>query len=229
MVNNSQVKCLFCESKSSCFKELTNDELEKAGKGKLEVKYKKGEIIAKQGTFATNIQFLKKGLVKLYLETDTGNNVNINFIPEGNLIGLPSLYGNSFKYSVSAVTECIVCAIDINTFREMILTNGKFAEEVINTLNSCTQYTYDKLISLTQKQLNGRLADAFLHFSNNVFQSKKFKLEIPRKDLADFTGMSVMSVVRVLKELRKDGIIKEDNGSVEILDEEKLVQISRNG
>ena len=87
--------CKACTNKSSCFRKLTEEQLELIDKNRLEVSYKKGETILKQGSFASSILYLKKGLLKLYIEGKNDKNLIISIIPEGNLIGLPSLYGDS--------------------------------------------------------------------------------------------------------------------------------------
>ncbi|PLX03100.1 MAG: hypothetical protein C0594_11085 [Marinilabiliales bacterium] len=221
--------CLYCGAKATCFTKLTDEELIVTGESRVEIKYKKGEIITKQGSFASNILFLKEGLVKLYLETEGDHDFILNFYNAGKLIGLPSLYDTIVSYSVAAVEDCVVCSIDIGTFRNLVMENGKFAAEIINTINHCTQFSFDKMVSLTQKQLNGRLADAFIYFSKYVFDSQKFKLNISRKEMADFTGMSTISVIRILKDFNKDGLVVYNNGYYEIPDMKRLEQISAVG
>jgi CRP/FNR family transcriptional regulator len=77
--------------------------------------------------------------------------------------------------------------------------------------------------------MNGRVAEAILYLSENIFKSNKFKMILTRKDLADYTGMSVMSVVRTLKKLKDEKIIEDEKGFLEIIDGKLLKQISLKG
>ena len=52
----------------SCFDLLTQEEKELVDTRSVLVNYKKGEMVCKQGSFASHIMYLEKGLVKIYLE-----------------------------------------------------------------------------------------------------------------------------------------------------------------
>lgn len=231
MSSSQLIKCLECDKKSLCFQQLTEDELKLTNENKVQIRFKKGEIISKQGSFVTHIMYLKEGFAKVYKETDSENNLILDIIPDGKLIGLTSLFNNDniARFSVSALTDTVICSIDRNIIEKLIYKNNKFAKTVIASLNGEALHFYDKMASLTQKQMNGRVADALIYLSNNIFQSNKFKMILSRKDLAEFTGMSTMSVVRTLKVLRQEGIIENENGAIEIKKPDLLKKISQNG
>jgi len=222
--------CVACKNKSSCFEKLSIPELEFVDTKRVEIKYKKGEVIAKQGSFVTHILFVKDGLTKMYMEVNDEHNLILNLFPKGSLIGLPSLYNsNVAQYSVSAIEDTVICAIDKQVFEKLIVENGEFATYVISTINNCTFYNFDKILSLTQKHHAGRLAEALLFISGNIYHDNKFKLSLSRKDLAEYTGMSVISVVRILKDLNNDGIISSTGKTIEIVDVSRLERISESG
>lgn len=231
MSSTNVANCIFCQSKSECFKKLGNDELGLVDQSKVEISFKKKEIIAKQGVFASHVMFVKQGLVKLYMEGDSGHNdVIVNFFPPGEVIGLSSVYGNStFDFSVSAVEDSTLCLIEINVVRNLILTNGEFASQLIRRINETTLFTYRLLYDMTNRQMNGRIASALLHLAKEVFKAKRFKMTLSRKDLAEFTGMSTMSAIRVLNDLKSDGVISDIDGYIEILNIDTLEMISRTG
>ena len=225
------IKCAECKEKSLCFKQLNKDELRLTNENKVQIHFKKGEIISKQGSFVTHIMYLKNGYAKVYKETDINSNLILDIIPQGKLIGLTSLFNkdNIARFSVAALDNTVVCSIDRNTIEKLIHQNSQFAKTVIASLNEESLQFYDKMASLTQKQMNGRVADALIYLSENIFKSNKFKMILSRKDLADFTGMSMMSVVRTLKELKTDGIIEDEKGFIDIKNINTLKQISIKG
>ena len=59
-----------------------------------EMEYEQGEVIAKQGTIAPHVMFLKSGLVKLYLEHH--NRKQPLCIEKTGFIGLESMYNDKF-------------------------------------------------------------------------------------------------------------------------------------
>lgn len=226
-VNNS---CLSCPQKSLCFSTLSEQELIKIDENKVVLKYKKGEIITKQGAFVSQILYLQEGLVKVYKEINDKENLVLTIFPSGSLIGLPSLY-SSFKmeYTVSALSDSIICSMDKQLFEDFIKQNGDFAAAVISSMNNCLLYNFNRIKSLTHKQMNGRLAETILFLADSIYKSHEFKLSLSRKDLAEFTGMSVMSVVRGIKDFKESGFITDEKGVIKILNREKLMKVSASG
>ena len=53
--------------------------------------------------------------------------------------------------------------------------------------------------------------------------------KITRKNLAELSGISVESTIRILSEFKKDNIIDFEGKIIKILNQEKLLNISRNG
>ncbi|PLX05966.1 MAG: hypothetical protein C0596_15840 [Marinilabiliales bacterium] len=231
MDSDSIIKsCGECPEKSMCFNKLTNEELERIDKNKVVLKYKKGEIIAKQGAFVPQILYLQKGLVKVYKEINDTENLVLTIFPNGSLIGLPSLYSTSkMEYTVSALVDSVICAMDKQLFEDFIKQNGEFASAVISSMNSCLLYNFNRIKSLTHKQMNGRLAETILFLADSIYGSDEFKLSLSRKDMAEFTGMSVMSVVRGMKDFKESNLISDDHGYIKILNREKLMKISVTG
>ena len=219
--------CTDCDFKSSCFQQLSNDELLLANESKVQVAYKKGETILKQGSFVTHILYIKDGIVKVYRENQDNTSTIFTVQSKGNLIGLPALfYSGVFDYSVAALSESKICAIDKKVMEQLAKDNSDFVTTVIQNLNQEMSQLKEKMISLTLKQLNGRLADSLLHLANHVYMSDSFKLNLSRKDLAEFSGMSTMSVVRTLQQFIKNEIIEEQEGVLKILAKDKLEQLA---
>ena len=225
--NNS---CGFCQSKSMCFEKLSPIELELTDARRAELRYRKGEHIAKQGNFVTHVLYLKKGLIKVYMEVGNESDLILNIFSGGNFIGLPNLFNHTpLQYSVAAIEDSVVCAIDKKILEDLIQNNGEFAKSIIENINTCTLYHYKRLITASQKQLNGRMADALLHLSEIVYKASEFPMSLSRKELGELSGMSMMSAVRVIKDLEQNGVIEEKSGMIRILDKQKLENLSKYG
>jgi CRP-like cAMP-binding protein len=226
--NPSKGPSCFVENQHvSCFELLTEDEKQLIELNKLVVSYKKGETIAKQGSFASHIIFLNEGLVKVYLEGNPKDLI-LKIVPSNHLIGLPSIYdgNNRFIYSVATFSDSSVSLIDISLFKQLLRSNPQFAMKIINILNEDTALIYGRFFCLTMKQSHGRVADILLCLSQRVYKSKRFKLAISRNDLADLTGLSSESVIRIIKEFKDDGLINQDGKIIEIVDFDRLEKIS---
>jgi len=209
---------------------LTSEEKVLLDSSSVLVNYKKGEMICKQGSFASHIMYLEKGLVKIYIEGNPKDLI-LTITPQENLMGLQAIYegNNTFLYSISTYTDATVRLIDIQIFKQLLKQNSLFAFRVISIVNENTAQSYIRFFSLTQKQLHGRLADILLCLSRKIFNSESFELPISRSDLSDLTSMSTESVIRIMKDFKDDGIIDINNKSITLLDLQRLASISAKG
>ena len=62
-----------------------------------------------------------------------------------------------------------------------------------------------------------------------IYHSNEFELLLSRQDLADFSGMSKDSAIRIIKELENEGIIRAATKKISILQPETLQQIALKG
>ncbi|MBN1199596.1 MAG: Crp/Fnr family transcriptional regulator, partial [Bacteroidales bacterium] len=224
------ITCNGCGSKSVPFTKLLDDELMSMQQKRVEIEYRRGETIAKQGHHATHIFYLQDGLVKIYKEISRKDNLILSLFPSGTFMALPTLFSSDIlPYSIAAIEDSIVCSIEKKTIEAMILRNGMFAAEIIKCLNQCNLYHFDKIVSLTRKQMNGKMAELLLFVSENIYHADRFYLTLSRKDIAEFTGLSVMSVIRGIQEFKKSGLIQDSKGWIEIKEKEALRKICQSG
>ena len=222
--------CTVSDAKCICFDVLTKEEQELISKNSIEVRYKKGESICKHGTFAPHIIFLKDGLAKIFLE-GLNDSLILKIITSGNLIGLTSVMedNNVFHYSSTAYIDSTANLIDINIFRQIMKQNAKFSSSIINILCENSLQTFGRFFCLTHKQLYGRMADILLCLSERIFKDRNFVLNLSRKELAELTGMSTESVIRMLKKFKDDGIITLEGKTVNVANYDLLKKISEYG
>lgn len=222
--------CTVSLTKKDFFDTLTPAQKKLMDDNTIDIKYNKGEIICKHGTFAPYIIFLKKGLAKVYLE-GANDNLILKLAAPGSLIGLSSLSddNSTYHYTVSTYLDTEASLINIDVFRSIIKENGEFASSVICVFCNNTLQTYGRFFSFTHKQLYGRLADILLCLSERIFYKEEFSLNLSRKELGELTGMTTESVIRMLKKFRQDDLIEMDGKKLKIKNYELLLKISDYG
>ena len=224
--NDQKIKC---KGRSSCFESLSDQEMNILEQSKLVVHYKKGEIIAKQGASNSDVIYLQKGYVKLYKEYS--NTRSLSLIEQKcNFIGLYGLFvETTMQYTLVALSDVIVCSFSKNLFESLMKKNNSFALGIIKKLNTKTLNTFNNLFNSSSKQMHGRLAWALLELTQNVFKNDTLRDPVTRKDLAEFTNMSVMSVGRILREFAEEDLIELNKDHIKILEKDKLIITCKNG
>lgn len=222
--------CTISSHHCRCFDKLTSEENELLEKNSVTINYKKGEVICKQGSFVSQVMYVEKGLAKVFLDNGA-NSLVLKIIPDGNLLGLASVSQeyNTYQYSAMTYIDTVVKQIDINLFRELLNRNPAFAREVIDILSANSVQIYGRFFCLTHKQAFGRLADILLCLSERIFKSKEFDLPLSRKDLAELSGMSPETVIRILKKFNEEGLINMEGKKFTVHNYERLQQISDKG
>jgi CRP/FNR family transcriptional regulator len=214
---------------SSIFNNLSTLELELINQSRFQANYKAGEIMFKQGTPSPYFVCVTSGLAKIYIE-GFGKNLILALVKPIDYIFGPGIYvDNRHYYSASAVEDSSACLVDVSVFKKLIRENPDFAEEFLKRVSLQSIFNFEQIISLTQKQMHGRIADVLFYLTEKIYCANPFTLTISRQDLADLSGMSKESAIRILKEFKEEGILTVRGNLVEILNLKQLRQISSTG
>jgi CRP/FNR family transcriptional regulator len=224
------ISCESCNERSPLFSLLSIEELKIMNANRFEVIFNTGENIVKQGTSASHMIMITSGMAKLYLEGFDKKNLLLEIISPWQLFGGPGIFTDyRYHYSVSALVETSACFIAIENMRKVMRTNPDFSEALLKNCSRGGVSNFERLISLTQKQMHGRLADVLLYLSEKIYASKHFSLNITRQEIGEMSNMTKESATRILKEFEHAGIIKLETKEVTINDMEKLNQLSLHG
>ncbi len=222
--------CTVSMHRCRCFDKLTEEQKAYMDAKSVVISYKKGEVVCKKGSFASHVMYMETGLAKVFID-DGVNTLVLKIVPEGTLFGLSSISEehNTFQYSVMAYIDSEIRQIEIGVFREMVMQNPVFAREVIETFSSNSSQINGRFFCLTHKQSYGRLADILICLSDRIFKKTDFDLPLSRKELAELSGMSPETVIRMLKKFDEDGLIEVNGKSLSIKDYTRLKRISETG
>lgn len=222
-------KC-FDEGEESIFNCLTTEELDLLVKEKRHIHFNAGETILKQNTSASHIVCIKSGLAKILSEGDGNKNLILKLVTTHSILTGGGLFVDEVRnFTVQAITEIECCFIDSDKIYELVSRNSQFAFELLKLNNRQNIQMLNNLVGITQKYMPGRVADLLLYLKNEIFLSNSFNTRLSRQELADMTGMTMESFIRILKEFKSSDIISVDGGNIHILDEESLIKISRKG
>ncbi len=222
-------KCRLCGFKSSAASHLKCEELDTLGKNCALAEFKPGDIIFKQNALSSNVIYIRTGFVKIHMQGPERETI-LKISKAPTYLGLPTTFGDRVNnYSATALSELTACFIDINAFRDFIYQNGNFAYEIILELCRNELGHFHRCVNLTQKQLNGRIADALLFMANEIFQKDEFELILNRNELSDLVHSSRESVSRVLTQFHEEKLIDLQTKHIHLLNRKSLEMISRNG
>ncbi|MGD9931027.1 MAG: Crp/Fnr family transcriptional regulator [Mangrovibacterium sp.] len=230
--NCKRACCLKCfpEEEASIFKTLTADELEYLTACKQSIIFNSGETIIKQNTSSTYFVCIKEGMAKVVAESMKGKNVILRLVSSHSLVTAGGVVSDDIRhFTVTAITRVECCFIDSSKLQQLIERNSRFSYELLKYNNKQNIQMLNTLVGLTQKYMPGRVADTLLYLKNNIYQANPFNCNLNKQELAEMSGMTKESFIRSLKELELSGIVRQNKRQIEIVKEDDLMLISKNG
>lgn len=225
----TKTNCNDCSERANCFIQRTKNAEKFYELQKTHISYKKGETLIKEGIQVTNITYIIDGLVKVYIESPE-KNIIIKLLKSDDFIGLTSLFGDdTYYFSASALKETSTCSIDREAIKDLVTQCCDFSRELSNWYCKNYNIMLTKCLNLGLRQLNGKLANTLLYLNREEFKSIDIFSYISRKDLAELSGMSMESVVRILSEFNDEKIIEVKGKKIEIRDMERVKILNQKG
>jgi CRP-like cAMP-binding protein len=225
----TKTDCNNCLEKTNCFVQRTKKIDEFFNLEKKHITYRKGETVIKEGTRVTEIFYVLDGFVKVYIEGPE-RNIIIKLLNSHDFIGLTSLFGDdTYYFSATALKETRVCSIDRESIKNLATQCCEFSRELSNWYCENYNIMLTKCLNLGLRQLHGKLANTLLYLNREKFKTTDIFSYLSRKDLAELSGISMESVVRILTEFSNDKIVELKGKKIEIINLELLKEISKKG
>jgi CRP/FNR family transcriptional regulator len=228
--NNTLISCQECSTHFEGFETLSFHQFEAFKSSHCKVSYSKGETILKEGTMVTHLVCLKKGFAKVHVQGCSTRKIILRIIKAGDFIVSPGIFDDNINhFSVTAITDCEICLISLKAFEEAFQENTDFAKKIMKQNHQNIQTLYNQLVSLSHKKMTGRVAETLLYLSQSVYESNVFFTTLSRQELADMSGVSKESLIRILKDLKESGIVVSDGHKFHIHSPSSLLTISKVG
>lgn len=220
----------FCDINAPCFQALSPEEMELIQSSKAQVKFRKGDNLTKQGALASYVLFMAKGLAIQYVEGDNNKSFNLRIIKAGEFLGLSSIFStNTFNYSSVAINDCHLILVEKAAILQVIGHNGNFGLSLVRRYTEQNNNIIETLRSVLYKQMMGRIAETLLYIEKFTKEFPEVFTLLSRKQLADFAGITNESVVKMLKALEKDSIIKLEGKDIKLININYLENLSKKG
>lgn len=209
---------LLCLSKADIFKGLPVELREKIVPISTHQEFfPKGSIIRRPSDGKDGMLVMDQGSAKVYSLNEDGKEIILGTLNQGDSEGQEHLFNNHERENfVQAMTDVKVCSITRNNFQKLLHETPDLA---LNLLNDFGQ----RLINIEQNTVrrNSMYAKerimAHLKDLSRKQGSVTVGLQLKKKDLASYLGITPETFSRKLKELEKDGRIKVAGKKITIL------------
>jgi CRP/FNR family transcriptional regulator, polysaccharide utilization system transcription regulator len=227
--SNSYIEsCL--EGSSSVFKGLVQKDKETIAKHHTLLHIKKSENLFTEGEKPRGIIWLASGKIKIFKVGVGGREQILKLIKQNEFTGYRALFPEyNWPYTATALEDSLICSLERNSLAVILKKNGNIAMRFIKLAAEELDFSYNRIVSLTQKHVRGRLAESLLQMvATYGFEAdgKTIGVSFSREDIAHLSSMTTSNAIRTLSNLASEGILKIKGRKITIADITRLENIS---
>lgn len=192
--------------------------LSKVNGGRTISKYRKNQIVYRQGDPADSVFYIQAGKAKKTVISEQGKEAVVAVLGAGDFFGEGCLAGEALRLgSVSALTECVIARISKADITRVIHKEPAFAELFISHLLARNSRVEEDLIDQLFNSSEKRLARTLLLLANfgKEGEPEPILAKISQETLADMVGTTRSRVSAFMNKFRKLGLINY-NGHIEV-------------
>lgn len=212
---------------------LTDSQKEELRRSISVQRYKKNGIIYREGDVPQHLLCLLSGKVKVYKDGVGGRTQIIRVIKPVEYFGYRAFFANqNFVTAAAAFEPSIICKIPMSLIYRFMEQNIALSLFFIKQLSIDLGVSDQRTVSLTQKHIRGRLAEALLFLKDTYGLEEDeatLSIYLSREDLANLSNMTTSNAIRTLSAFANEKLIAIDGKKIKIIEEDKLKKISKIG
>ncbi|WVD68690.1 fumarate/nitrate reduction transcriptional regulator Fnr [Orbus wheelerorum] len=202
------VPCELCSIGSMCIPMLLNNTLHTVLNRKHE--FTKDQVVIHEGTPFQKLFIIHSGALKTYVTVNGVEQINGFYLP-GDIVGLDSISNNKYNNSIKALTNTLTCELEYDEVKKLISQNAQVRDMILD-LMSKDILNYQKLVlSYSQKNAEEKLASfiysLYSRYAQRGHTSLNIKLSMSRSDIANYLGITIETVSRILTRMQETEIL----------------------
>lgn len=155
----------------------------------------------------------------------------LRFASPGSILGHRGLSSTNKKYPISAtaIENGMVGFISMDFFNSTLKVNPDFSHKLLMFLADELQESERKMRNLAHMSVKGRLARALLSFKEQFGTDNAgvLNIQLSKQDVASYVGATYETLFRMINELIAERTIETNKRYIAILNEEKLLELSK--
>ena len=200
---------------SSILSGLNDSEVAELAGLAIERSFVAGEFIVREGDSSNWFYIVAEGRVKILKYSSLGNEFTIAYFGPGDMFGIVATFTDKpYPASARALIETSLVAIKREDFIPFVLKYPQVALRIIETLGERLIDAQDRLGDLAGEMVEQRIIKTLLRLSATI----GLKLPFTRQEIAEMTGTTTETVIRILSQLKARNVISSVRSEIDILD-----------
>jgi len=196
----------------------------------IKVRHGRNETIFNDGDDAANCYKVISGAVRLCKHMSDGRRQIADFLLAGDFFGFMQF--GSYKFTAEAVGDVVLMCYPQRQVARLSNSMPNLRGRLLVLLSQRLLGMQDHLVMLGRKTAKERVASFLLHIAERSDAEEDIPFELPmsRQDIADYLGLTIETVCRMLSELKRERVIAIPSLSqVVLMDIDALQSLTESG
>jgi len=193
--------------------------------------FKKGQSIFTEGSYPAGIFYIKEGMVKKFKTDHNGKEHVLYLCSTGELLGYSALLCNeTYPDSAVALEPSKLGFIPNEAFLRILSQSAELMMGILSSLSHEFGVLVNSVRVFAHMSVKERLALTLLILAEKFKKGEETvgtEIHLSREDMANMVGTAVETLVRLLAELKKEGIISTNGRTIKLLKPMELIVISK--
>jgi CRP/FNR family transcriptional regulator, cyclic AMP receptor protein len=218
----------------SNLRDLPGDVLDELMVGASRVQIPAGSVTHWEGEHVPILELVISGVVRVFVTAPDGRTMTIRYCRPGALIGAASLFAAGF--AMPAPTQALVDAEllkmsptmarraaerDVRVARALL---GELSERVLSFVWEISGSAFATVRQRVARHLLDLASEPVPEPASERRSGSELVVTVSQRELAEAVGTAREVVVRVLRELRQDGVVRTGRDEIVIADPARLIQ-----
>ncbi len=195
-----------------------------------EVRVHRGQVLFGEGEPADALWVVREGKVHIIKSGPDGREIVLEVVVPGELFGaVVAIQGRPYPAAAIATEDGSVWRLPASVARDFCQRYPTLRNAIMEHVTARLRDAHDRLRSVALERVEQRLARALLALAPKIGANNNGHtlLTVTRQELADMTGTTVESAIRVTSRWHSDGLIGSARNQIELLDMPRLQIIAR--
>ena len=220
----------------SHLRDLPGDVVDELLVGAGRVRIAAGSVTHREGEDAPHLELVIAGVVRVFVTAPDGRTMTIRYCRPGALIGAVSLFAPGF--ALPATTQALVDAellrLSPTAARRAVARDVRVAQAFLSELSERVLSFIWEIPGSAFATVRQRVARHLLDMASDRVPEppsaprsrSELTVNVSQRELAEAVGTAREVVVRVLRELRQDGVVRTGRDQIVIADPDRLIRES---
>jgi CRP/FNR family transcriptional regulator len=193
--------------------------------------FRKGDMIFEQESPSEAFYAIAAGRVKIFKMMPSGKDVILEVFGPGDPLGAVAAYmDRPFPASAMALEDTTCVIIPRPAFFRLLETHPSLVRGLLLGLTTRLVELTNRLAELTGGRIEPRFARLFLKLASEMGRPDRggtfIPLSLSRQELADMTGTTIETCIRIMSRWNKDDIVRTEKDGFAVLDRAELERIA---